>query len=276
MSGNYDKIVKLYHTYKDDENLLKIFYANDYPIPFKSLLLKPIKVDMALFFELFSQCLLLPHLTSGDVKAISMSYLKYLCYLGAEKGKPEHLVCLIELLKMVLDIDDKYIDSNGIEKSAIDIDIEKGLLIIKGEIFNGNDFDKMRKIILEQNGVEVPDETINANLLRVYNENKEFEARHSSLKMCSFEDQINIVVAMTGYKRNEVLDMTLRSFTRLFTRIDKIMSYEIMSLLSPYIDEKKNGKIGHYAENIDKTLKERIEGEMISDGAYKKKWGQDN
>ena len=29
MSGNYDKIVKLYHTYKDDENLLKIFYAND-------------------------------------------------------------------------------------------------------------------------------------------------------------------------------------------------------------------------------------------------------
>ena len=276
MSGNYDKIVKLYHTYKDDENLLKIFYANDYPIPFKSLLLKPIKVDMALFFELFSQCLLLPHLTSGDVKAISMSYLKYLCYLGTEKGKTEHLVCLIELLKMVLDIDDKYIDSNGIEKSAIDIDIEKGLLIIKGEIFNGNDFDKMRKIILEQNGVEVPDETINANLLRVYNENKEFEARHSSLKMCSFEDQINIVVAMTGYKRNEVLDMTLRSFTRLFARIDKIMSYEIMSLLSPYIDEKKNGKIGHYAESIDKTLKERIEGEMIADSAYKKKWGQDN
>ena len=57
----------------------------------------------------------------------------------------------IELLKMVLDIEDKYIDSNGIEKSAIDIDIGKGLLIIKGEIFNGNDFDKMRKIILEQN-----------------------------------------------------------------------------------------------------------------------------
>ena len=276
MSGNYEKIVKLYHTYKDDEQFFKIFYANDYPIPYKSLLLKPVKVDMALFFELFSQCLLLPHLTSGDIKAISMNYLKYLCYLGTDKGKPEHLVCLIELLKIVLDIDDKYIDSNGVEKSAIDIDVDKGLLIIKGEIFDGKDFDKMRKIILEQNGVEMLDETINANLLKAYNENKEFEAKHNSLKMCSLEDQINIVVAMTGYRRDEVLDMTLRSFTRLFTRIDKIMTYEIMTLLSPYIDEKKNGKIGHYAESIDKTLKERIESEMITDSAYKKKWGQDS
>lgn len=275
MSGNYDKIVKLYHTYKDDENLLKIFYANDYPVPYKSLILYPVKVDMWYYFSAFSECLLLPHLTSGDMRAISMNYLQYLCYLGKEKGKVEHLVCLIELLKIVLDVDDKYINSAGVEKSTIDIDAEKGLLIIKGEIFNGKDFDKIKSIILEQNGVEPLDETINPQLLKAYNENKAFEARHSNVKMCDFEDQINIVVAMTGYKRDEVLGMTLRSFGRLFTRIDKILNYKLMSLLSPYIDEKTSKKIGHYAENTETTLRERIEREMITDSEYKKKWGQD-
>lgn len=276
MSGNYDKIVKLYHTYKDDEIFLKVFYANDYPLPYKSLTLYPVQVDMYYFFEIFSQCLLLPHLTSGDMKAVSMSYLKYLCYLGKDKGKPEYLTCLIELLKMVLRIDDNYTDSSGIQKASIDINIDKGLLIVKGDIFDGKDFDKIRAIILEQNGVEIPDETLSPKLVKAYNENKEFEQRHSGVKMCSFEDQINIVVAMTGYKRDEVLQMTLRSFSRLFARIDKILNYKIFSLLSPYIDKKgkKNKIVGHYAENIDTTLKERIEQEMISDDAYKKKWGQ--
>ena len=227
------------------------------------------------YFEMFSQCLLLPHLTSGDMRAISMNYLQYLCYLGKEKGKPEYLVCLVELLKIVLDIGNQYTTAEGEVANSIDVLVDSGKLVIQGKVFDGKDFDKIKLIILEQNGVEPLDETINPQLLKVYNENKAFEARHNNMKMCDFEDQINIVVAMTGYKRNEVLGMTLRSFGRLFTRIDKILNYKLMSLLSPYIDEKTSKKIGHYAENTETTLRERIEREMITDSEYKKKWGQD-
>ena len=78
--NNYKKIVELYHLMNDDKELLKVFYANDYPVPFKQLTLYPVQVDLYLYFHILVECLLLPHKTSGDIKAITMSYLQYLCF----------------------------------------------------------------------------------------------------------------------------------------------------------------------------------------------------
>ena len=116
MENNYDKIVELYHLMNDDEKLLKVFYANDYPVPYKSLTLYPVQVDLYYYFHMLVECLLLPHKTSGDAKAISMSYLKYLCYLCTEKQQAQHIIFLSELLQIVLRKNKKYIDKDGKEK----------------------------------------------------------------------------------------------------------------------------------------------------------------
>lgn len=89
--------------------------------------------------------------------------------------------------------------------------------------------------------------------------------------MCSFEDQINVVVAQSSYRRDEIMTMTIRSFTRLLTRIDKIMSYEISTLLSPNMEKKDRDKIPHYMESIDTSLKERYEKEFTDIQSLKEK-----
>lgn len=269
--NNYDKIVELYHRFGDREEDLKIFYANDYPIPYKNLKLFPVQVDLYYYFHILVQCLLLPHKTSGDAKAISMSYLKYLCYLATEKQQPEYITFLSDLLLIVLKKEEKYIDEYGKEKYTLEINLDAGTIQIENEIYNSKDFDKIKNIILEQNALEPLDETINPELLKAFREREEYMYKQSKVKLASFEDQINIVVAKSSYRRDEIVRMTIRSFSRLLQRIDKIMDYAIKSILLPYMDDKDKKNIDHYLSNTDKTLKEKCESMFTDMNTLKKK-----
>jgi len=263
--NNYEKLEALYHTFGENEELLNTFYANDYPVPFKSLKVYPVQVDLYFYFQLFSQCLVEPHRTSGDIKAISMSYLQFICYLALEKGRQELLVFLTELLSIVFQEPTTIKNESGEQVSNIEVDLDKFEVRVGGESISAEEFDRLRKIILEQNGVEVPDESLNPELVKAYNELEEFKRKQAHMKMCNFEEQINIVVAQTSYRRDEILRMTIRSFTRLFERLLLITDYEIKSLLSPYMSEKDVKKITHYLSDTRKTLKERIEGETTDE-----------
>lgn len=270
--NNYKKIVELYQMANQDDSMLKVFYANDYPVPLKKdLVLYPVQVDLYFYFHLLVECLLLPHLTSGDIKAISMSYFEYLCYRCIEKNDMMHIIYLSELLFIVLRKDRKYIDENGDEQDTVVIDLTHKKLQICGTEISNEEFDFMRKVILEQNAIEVPDETLPPDLVKAFKEKEEFRLKQSKVKMCSFEDQINVVVAQSSYRRDEIMTMTIRSFTRLLTRIDKIMSYEISTLLSPNMEKKDRDKIPHYMESIDTSLKERYEKEFTDIQSLKEK-----
>lgn len=271
MENNYNKLVELYHLFGDREQDLKTFYANDYPIPYKDLKLYPVQVDLYYYFHILVECLLLPHKTSGDAKAISMSYLKYLCYLAIDKQHPEHIIFLGELLLIVLRKEKTYIDNNGKNKSTVDINLDNGTISIEGKIYNGKDFDKIKNIILEQNALEPLDESINPDLLKAFQEREEYLQKQCQLKKASFEDQINVVVAKSSYKREEIRKMSIRSFSRLLRRIDKVMAYEIESMLSPYMDEKDRKKIEHYLSDDDKSIKERCESMLTDMDTLKKK-----
>lgn len=261
---NYRKIVELYKLMNEQEELRKVFYANDYPVPYKTLTLFPVQVDLYYYFHLLVECLLLPHKTSGDIKAISMSYLKYVCYLATQKGELQHVMFLGELLLIVLRKEKKYLDKNGAEHPTIDINLDKGCILVEGKEFTDKDFDEIRKIILEQNAIEIPDESINPEIIKTIQEIEAYKLKQSKKKMCSFEDQINIVVAKSSYRRDEIMKMTIRSFSRLLERIDKVMDYEIKSVLVPYMDDKGKEAITHYAEDTDKTTREKYES-MLTD-----------
>lgn len=223
-------------------------------------------------FSLMSACLTQPHLTTGDIKAIQMSYFDYLIYLATEKGKSIFLSQLYQLLAMCLRLKPKG-EING--QPVYDIDFicrenEKSSLRIGDLFFNGEDFDSIREIISEQNALELPDETTNPDIVKAYKTVEEYNARHSNVKICDLEDQINIVVAKTAYKRNEVLGMTIRSFVHLTDRIDRIMRYELLTLLSPNMEEKDRKSIEHYME-ARKTQKEKYKTAFVTQESVEKK-----
>ena len=269
-ANNYEKIVELYKMLGEQEDLLNVFYTNDYPVPFKSLKIYPVQMDLYFYFQVFSQCLLEPHKTSGDIKAISMSYLRYLCYLGTDKQRPEILVFLSELISMVFKIP-KFVKNDKGEKTYnIDINFDEAIIRVGEETINEKEFDTFRKIVLEQNALELPDETLNPELVKAYKELEQFKQKQSNVKMCDIEGQIDIVIAQTSYRKDEILKMTIRTFSHLFERLLMITNYEIQSLLTPYMEKKDQKNITHYLADNHRTLKERIEKESMDESSLRK------
>ena len=258
MDNDYNRIVDLYKLSGEHKTLLKVFYTNDYPIPFKELTLYPVKVSMLYLYTIFSECLKVPHLTSGDLKALSMSYLKYIYYLATEKNQKELFYQLERLLLMILELDKTYIDGNKQEQNTIDFLLNTGEIRIKGVKYTSEDFDTIREIILNQNGEDLPDETINPEVLQAYKQKQELELKSLNYKLCDLEDNINILVCMTSYKRNEILNLTIRTFYKLLERSGLIMNYKILNLLSPNMEEKDRKKIVPYNADIGKSLKQKV------------------
>lgn len=269
-ANNYEKIVELYNMLGRSDELLNVFFTNDYPIPFKSLKIYPVQMDLYFYFQVFSQCLLEPHKTSGDLKAISMSYLRYICYLGVEKQRSELLVFLAELISMVFKIPKVVKNDKGEEIYNIDINFDNATIRIGDETITEKEFDTFRKIVLEQNAIEVPDESLNPELVKAYRELETFKQKQSNIKMCDIEGQIDIVIAQTSYRKDEILKMTIRTFSHLFERLLMINNYEMQTLLSPYMEKKDQKGITHYLADNHKSLKERIERESVNESSLRK------
>lgn len=266
--NNYEKIVELFRLFGEKEEQYEIFYANDYPLPYKGLTIYPVQVDLYMYFHSLVECLLLPHMTSGDVDAISMSYLEYIVYLATNKNEPKYISQLFYLLQIVLRIPAK--DESG--KFNIDIISDNGKILLRifNEVYTPQDFDSIRKIICEQNALELPDEETHPDIVKAMKEVEEYKRKQAKVKMCSFEDQINIIVAKSSYRRDECLKMTIRSFTRLLERVDKIMHYEIYTLLSPNLTKEGQKNITHYMA-AEKTRQERYEENRTEQESMNKK-----
>lgn len=244
--GNYSTIEKLYNLYGKDKSLLEVFYENDYPVPFYGLYVYPIQVDMFRYFHILANCLMILKNELGDVEAISMSYLRFLLR-QAEKGKPENLVQLIELLKVCFHLGDKCI-IDDVEVDSIEPMIgtdNKGYIRINNITINSAQFDELKEIICNQNGLELPDETIHPDIRKAYEEAEAFRRKKADTKMCSFSDQMNVVIAQ-GIPKSEVLKMTIRTFGKLMERIGLIIDYELSVILSPNMDKTAQKKIKHY------------------------------
>lgn len=271
---NFEKCKSLFEKYGSYDNIfLEIFYTNDYPIPYKELLLYPVQVDLYVWFHIFVESLILSKNTCGDAKAISMSYFDYIFYATKKEKKP-YAEFLRELLYMVLRLEEKMVTANNDVIDTIDFIYvnSKWNMRINNTIYDSKDFDKIRQIICEQNLIEILDETIHPDWIKAYKDIEEYKRKQNEIKLCSFEDQINIVVAKTGYKRENIVTMTIRTFSRLFERINKIEDYEVSMMLSPNMEKKHRDKIEHYlSESKFGKLKERIMSSRIGFDEYKKK-----
>lgn len=253
----FNVLCNLYKQSGGAEALHELFYANDFPIPYKNLLIYPVNVCLYQIFHSFADCLILDEeqLEGGDVKAIKMSYLSFL-YYRAKKDKGIALGNLIEVLKMVLKVEGFLDDNKEIPCIGYAFDDKDNLRIrVFNDTYDHKDFNKIRKIICEQNCIEMPDMEMHPSLKKKYKEAQDFARKLNKNKVCSFEDMKSRITARTGLVREQLNNLTIREFTKLLESLEIIVTYDIETLLSPNMKKEDIKKIPHWLSEVKNTDK---------------------
>jgi hypothetical protein len=246
-------------------------YTLDEPVPYKSILIHPVKVrDHDIFYRCIS-CLTLEKKSIPDIRIIKMSYLEYLYHLHIENKEIDYLLLLDYLLKLCIKDDtmgiNYYFDNTNkpvfeIGKKVLDanketISDEHGIKLSDKEIFNANDFEEIRMIICNQNLVELVDETIQKDVRDRMEEARMTRARSSGNKPASFEDTMLCLVASTNISLEQVYDLTLRKFIKLLQRVDALIHYKIYmgAAMSGMVEFKDKSITRHWMSDLEKENK---------------------
>lgn len=281
-----EKVYELYNLFKSlqfkesekkDEFINKVnlsFSAFERPIQYKNLLLYPITMQYIEFVSFLFESLILRKNTSGDIKAISMSYFDYLFYLAEEKENPQYVEMLYQLLLIVFK-KEKYAKNNGeiiingydnLPLETIKFFSKDGkhykIGILKDEIkldnfkkengnyynfddydiFDSSDFDKIREIICMQNNIEIPDERLRKDVLDELEKAEEVYYENNKDKYASLEERINSLIVVGGIKREEIMNMSIRNFENCVERMSIYINYIITMILSPEMEKKDRDK----------------------------------
>lgn len=230
-------------------------YAFDKPVKYKTLTLHPVRMRDYMLFTQVASILLIDKNSIADVEIISMSYLKYLFYLRSEPVRQ----ILLRLLKLVLL--PEVGDEEDVEISLIPV-MES--FMVEGEIFDSQDFENIRSIILEQNGLKPPDENIQKKLRDRMEEDAAFRRRLSGNKTASLEDQMVATSAQTGISLENIYGMTVRKFMKLVERVDHTMHYQIYmsASLSGFVTFKNKSAIKHWLADLSK---DKLDGLMTEE-----------
>ena len=217
----------------------------DEPISYKSLLIHPIKMRKYLKFMSIAPILLLDIYSVPDPKVISMKYLEYLFYI--KKDEPQYLLALNEILRMVfqLEKDEKigFYEPDGVPYFRM-----------REEVFDKNDFDEIRNIILEQNSLEPPDDTIQKKLRDSMEEAKRLRQKISGSKVANIEEQMIALSISSGLRMEDIYDMTIRKFTKSLERIDHLVHYKVylQASMSGLVKPNKKSAIKHWLSDLRK------------------------
>jgi hypothetical protein len=224
----------------------------DIPVPYKGLNIYPVKVSDYGKLNMFSQCLTIDKNSIPDAKIISMTYLEYLFKEKDKEGTP-YLLFLDFLFGMVLQEDKSFSDtSDSIGRYRFD---EKGkpFFVINKINYDSNDFEEIRKIICEQNLIDVPDESIQKEVRDALESAKAYKAKVSGTKSGSFEDYIISLAVSTGWSYESIYQMTVRKFIKSIRRMDNLIHYKIYlaSSMSGMVEFKDKSFIIHWLSDLE-------------------------
>ena len=204
------------------------------PITESGLTFYPITMD---YYDEFIQCknALLLRQSSLPVRYMSMDYLTALFTLeiDAIRSKQDNvnlftkaLTILHLSLRIGLDIKELY--------KNIEVVIEKDKIALKQIVVKQNDkivkftpldfSNKFRKIIAEQNGLELPDETENLDLVRDNETLKEMKNNCKTLNI-NMDDLIASVAFQSKTSEKEIMSWTIREFENRKKAIDRDKRY---------------------------------------------------
>jgi len=201
------------------------YYVFDQAIPYKGLLIHPVRIKDYMDFMYLSQCLMLEKNSIRDpmmaMKAISMTYLEYMFEISKEDNTLIQL--FVALMAIVLNKKDDvefginfYTDKDG-----------KPLFEIFGVMYDSVDFDELRQIIADQNSLDLPDERIQKDVREKMEEARRFKARINKSKTASFEEQLTALSLYSGWELDKVYDMTVRKFIMSIQRANHMIMSNI-------------------------------------------------
>ena len=244
------------------------YYTYDYPIDINGLKLYPVKMtDYIDFFDNIN-CLLFNKNRIPDIQVIKMSYLAFLYCISIQNY--DFLKALENLLYICFRLNrDKFeIDFNADKKGKPCIIINeyelikdkegkfvKSTKIINTWQFSQKDFNNIRKIISEQNLVELPNDTIDPKLEAALLEAQDFiNRKNNNIKIISLEDQMISVMINTPLNWDSILSLSIRKFVKILERKNKELHYQIYKTasLSGMVEFKKEPVHYLYDEQKDK------------------------
>lgn len=209
-----------------DKKTRDLFYAFDKPIEYKGLKFYPVKMENYLEFAMLSQCLLLEKNSVSDVKIISMTYLEYLFFLNTKENR---LVLMMDaLLRLTMNVKDdedfkiKYWINNN----------NKPVFTINEKQYTSIDFDNIKKIIAEQNLLELPNEMIQKDVRIEMEKVRKYKMKVRGEIPPTLEDQIISLSVYTGWTVDVVLGLTIRKFIQSIRRANHIFYQQIYTQAS--------------------------------------------
>jgi len=253
------------------ENELEEYFTYDKPVPYKELLIYPVKVVDYLNFFISVNCLTFEKNKIPDPNIIKMSYLDFLFYTFEkdENGKV-YLMMLLEIFKICLNINYDQIKYAKDENDKINFifNLEDEYSEYKNITVNKNDFDNIKKIILLQNIPDYDDTYIDPKVEAALKEAQEFMNRNKK-KISSLEDQIIcVMLALNEVDNKKIHNLTIRKFTKILQRYDYKLHYEIYKTasMSGFVSFKED--IDHWMSELSSKKYSDV---IIDYGEFKSK-----
>lgn len=226
-------------TREEIEELIEQYVPFDRPIPYKTraketILIYPVLVKDIREFEAGQGMLHIDKNVSANVEIIQMSYLKYLYSLFltfATNGEFSLLESFQNMMKICLHLE---IPSQKLV-NFFSLDLQGSFwrrnkrndiyLDIDGIIITSKDFDDIIRIILYQNIEDYDDRVVSNDVKQLYADYMRLKNKNSV--HVPLEKKFLAIMGETGYKKKEILNLTVRDFYGLFSlTVDKI-DYQI-------------------------------------------------
>lgn len=148
----------------------------------------------------------------------------------------------------------------------------KNLIQINDGFYSSEDFDEIKKIILEQNDVEEIDEQVRKEY-RDELERARIRANNANSKdkMCDFENQMICVSVALCCSLDEVKNFTIRKFKKYIARINHKMTYEIFkpAILSGNVTSKDKSFPSFWMADLESESK--YSGVLVEEDDVNKK-----
>jgi hypothetical protein len=213
-----------------------------YPQKYKDLVLHPILVKDISIQDLFYKVFARPKNYIPNVEILKTTYLKFLIYVLSETFGPNGT----EVVEAIIDVL-KYITKKEVEilvrqKEGVGLDSVELQIKIDNFLFNENDFDNIREIVLEQNNLSI-------EYIESYNPELEvhLEFMNRNTADINFQDQIFTFCAIMKIPLSEVEKYTLFQFGNLMEKLLTLKEYDLYKpLLASGQITLKSGEIKHF------------------------------
>lgn len=228
------------------------FYIYDSPVPYKDLLIYPATMRDYIQLHFYADCLLLDKNSYPDVNIISMTYLGFLYYISTQHGN-EELTKLNGLFHLCFKV--PMDDENG----GIKYYTRGGnpYFLVNGIEYDSDDFENIRKIICDQNCIEMLDENIQKEVRDEMDKAKEQRRKQNQNKICSLEDQMICALISTNLKMEDIYDLTVRKFSKILQRVDHKLHYQIYKTasMSGFVEFKDKSMLKGWMSDLEENDK---------------------